>query len=132
MAEMASPDAAQPPFGSSSATGPTPNQGYEAAGMQRLGVIVKGMGELIPLLGASSDAGQAVLKALTSLAKFVPPGAVTPAAERNINEQQMFKNVQQAQMLQQLRARAAMGGQGGAPGGAPGGQPAPGPAQAAA
>lgn len=91
------------PFGASGATGPTPNRGYEAAGLQRLGSVVKQMEELIPLLGSSSEPGQAVLKALNALVKYVPAGSVTPAAERNNIQQMAARNAQQDQQLKMLQ-----------------------------
>lgn len=107
----------QAPFGASGATGPTPNRGYEAAGLQRLGSVVKQMEELIPMVGSTSDIGQAVLKALNSLVKFVPAGAVTPAAERNNLQQAMTRNASQDQQLQMLQKHRMAGGAqaGGAP-----------------
>jgi hypothetical protein len=87
--------------------------------MQRLGLVIQQLQEILPQVGASSDAGQAVLKALTSLSKFVPPGSVTPAAQKQQLErmaQAQQQGNQQMQALQQQR----MGAQGNAPGG---GQP---------
>ena len=109
----------QPPFGSTPATGATPNKGLEAAGMQKLGQVVKQLEPLVAELGASSEAGQAVLKALNSLVKFVPAGSNTPAAQKNSIEAQqrgMAQNNQQMQALQAMRAK--MGGQGQGQGGA--------------
>lgn len=66
---------------------------------------------MVPLVGAGSDVGQAVLDALKKLSKFVPPGSVTPAAQRNQLEATAMKqgqNNQQMQMLKQMQA----GGQG--------------------
>lgn len=100
-------------MGSTSAVGSTPNKGYEAAGLQKLGVLVKQMERMLPELGATSEAGQAVLKALNSLVKFVPSGSVTPAAQKNsIEEQQrsMAQNNQQMQALQMMRQKMAQGG----------------------
>ena len=94
--------------------------------MQKLGVVVKQLESMLPELGASSEAGQAVLKALSSLSKFVPNGSVTPAAQKNSIEAQqrnMAQNNQQMQALQAMRQKMAQGG--GAPGG---GQPQPGAA----
>jgi hypothetical protein len=90
--------------------------------MQKLGVIVKQLETLLPELGATSEAGQAVLKALNSLVKFVPAGSVTPAAQKNSIEAQqrgMQQNNQQMQALQALRAKMGAGGGGGPPGGQP-------------
>src|ERR1700733_6393074 len=98
----------QPPFGQTPATGATPNKGYEAAGMQKLGVVVKQLESLLPEVGASSEAGQAVLKALNSLVKFVPNGSVTPAAQKNSIEAQqrnMAQNNQQMQAIQAMKQK---------------------------
>ena len=108
----------QPPFGQTQATGSTPNKGYEAAGLQKLGVLVKQMETMLPELGASSDAGKAVLDCLNKLVKFVPSGSVTPAAQKNSIEAQqrnMAQNNQQMQAIQAMRQKAAQGGGGGQP-----------------
>jgi hypothetical protein len=105
-------------MGVSSATGPTPNRGYEAAGLQQLGMIVKQLERAIPLLGSASEAGKAALKALGALAKHVPAGSVTPASEKSMAENTMMRATQANQQMQALRG----GGQppavslGGAPG----------------
>ena len=107
---------AQPPFGSTPATGATPNKGYEAAGLQKLGVVVKQLEALLPEVGAGSDIGKAVLESLNKLVKFVPAGSVTPAAQKNSIEAQqrmMAQNNQQMQAVQQMRQKA-MAPQGGA------------------
>ena len=116
---------AQPPFGQTPATGATPNKGYEAAGMQKLGVCVKMLETLLPELGASSEAGQAVLKSLNSLVKFVPAGSVTPAANKKSIEAQQRQAATQNQQMQALKQRMAQGG------GQGGGQQAPQPGAAA-
>jgi hypothetical protein len=112
---------AQPPFGSTSATASTPNKGYEAAGLQKLGVVVKQLETMLPELGASSEAGKDVLKALNMLVKHVPAGAVTPAAQKNSLEAMQRNQVQNGQTMQALQAMRAGGGQGQQ---APGGQAA--------
>lgn len=106
---------AQPPFGQTPATGATPNKGFEAAGMQKLGVVVKQLETILPELGAGSEAGQAVLKALNSLVKFVPAGSVTPAAQKNSIEAQQRNMAQNNQQMQALKQRMAQGGAGGQP-----------------
>lgn len=115
------PQPQQAPFGSSPATGPTPNKGYEAAALQRLGLVVKQLQEMVPLAGVGTDVGKGVLDALRILSKLVPPGSVTPASEKNQLESQMMKNAQGNQQMMALRAQMA-GGQGG---GQPGQQPQP-------
>jgi len=108
----------QPPFGATPATGSTPNKGYEAAGLQKLGVVVKQLEALLPEVGAGSDIGKAVLESLNKLVKFVPAGSVTPAAQKNSIEAQqrkMAENNQQMQAVQQMRQQKAQP-QGGQPG----------------
>ena len=73
------------------------------------------MEETIPLLGVGSEPGQALLKALNSLAKHVPPGAVTPGVQQSTMERLL---AQQKQMGPQI---AAMRGGQGAPQPTPGG-----------
>ena len=104
--------AQQAPFGVSPASGPTPNRGYEAAAQQKLGGVVQQLTLVLPLVGATSDLGQAVMKAINSLAKFVPPGAVTPAGERNNIEEMMTRHAQNTQLSNEMRqARQSPAGQ---------------------
>jgi hypothetical protein len=98
--------AQQAPFGQTPAVGATPNRGFEAQGLQRLGVVIKQLEQLIPLVGVSSEIGKDVMKALNSLAKHVPEGAITPAAEKNALDAAQRQNAQNAQMQQMMRAQA--------------------------
>ena len=107
---------AQPPFGATQATGATPNKGYEAAGLQKLGVVVKQLESLLPEVGASSDIGKAVLEALNKLVKFVPAGSVTPAAQKNSIEAQQRSMQQNNQQMAALKQRMAGGQSGQQPG----------------
>lgn len=111
MAELGQPPGQpqQAPFGQTGATSPTPNLGYEAAGLQKLGSIVKQLEDLIPMFGVTTEAGQAVMDTLKKLVKFVPPGSVTPAAEKNMIEQRMMKNVQNNQQVQAMRQAQTQG-----------------------
>ena len=90
-------------MGVSSATGPTPNKGYEAAAAQRLGLVIKQLEDLIPLAGATTDIGKACLDALNKLVKYVPAGSVSPASAKNNIEQMAMKNAQQNQQMQALK-----------------------------
>jgi hypothetical protein len=101
----------QPPFGQSGATQPTPNKGFEAAGLQRLGMAVKQLEMLVPMLGSGSEVGKDVLKALNMLVKHVPVGGSSPAAEKNQIEQMAMQNAQRSQQVQQMRQQPAAGGQ---------------------
>jgi hypothetical protein len=116
-------------MGTSSATGPTPNRGMEAAAMQRLAVSVKNLQGVVPMLDASTPLAKDVLDCISKLAKHVPPGALSPAGEKNQIEQMAIRAAQQAHTMQQLRqpggAPGAPPGAGGPPGGAPPGPPIP-------
>ena len=108
------PQQAQPPMGSSPATVPTQNKGYEAAGLQQLGVIVSLMEKTIPLLGSASEPGKDLLKALSTLSKHIPPGAVSPAAQQNTMQSLMMKQAQMGPQIQAMRQQSMAPPQGGA------------------
>ena len=97
----AAPKAA--PFGQSPVTGPTPNKGFEAAALKRMGLVVRQLEELLPLAGAGSDVGKDVLKALNILVKHVPSGSVTPADEKAQLERMSMANTQNNAQMQALR-----------------------------
>ena len=105
----------QPPFGQSPVTGPTPNKGFEAAALKRVGLVVKQLTDILSLAGATSDIGKDILKAINMLVKHVPSGAVTPADEKANLERMSMQNTQNSQMQQQMKAGAAQGGAGGPP-----------------
>ena len=98
------PGAGQPPAGSSPATGPTQNMGYQAAGMAKLALVVKGLESILPMFGAGSEPGQDILESIKRLSKHVPPGAVTPAAQNNAMQSMMLKQAQAAPMMAAQRA----------------------------
>jgi hypothetical protein len=101
--------------------------------MAKLALIVRQLEQIIPMLGTGSEAGSVVLKTLQSLAKLVPPGAVSPGIEQSAMQNLMMKLRQQAPQIAAMRA--GMGGGAGAPPGAggapPGGGAPPAPPQAA-
>lgn len=113
--------AQQAPFGTTSATQPTPNRGYEAAALQKVALVIKQLEELIPMAGAATDTGKACLDALNKLVKLVPAGSVTPAAEKNNIEAMAMKNTQNNAQMEALKAQRMGGAQPGA--GAPPMQP---------
>lgn len=107
------PQQPQAPFGSTPVVAPTANRGHEAAGLQKLGIALQNLQELLPLVGAGSDVGQAVLDSLKKLSKYVPPGSMTPAAQRNQLEATAMKqgqNNQQMEMLKRMQMQQQGGG----------------------
>jgi len=101
-------------MGSSSATQPTPNRGFQQAGLQRLAVAVKILQSAVPFLEISSDEGKTVMDALKKLGALVPPGAVSPAGEQNEMQNMQLRAMQQSKDAQQMRQQM-----GGGPGGGP-------------
>jgi hypothetical protein len=71
--------------------------------MQRVGVLVKAMAEILPQIGATSEMGQTLMKCMTMLAKHVPPGSTTNAAEKNSIEKMAIQNQQNGAMQQQMK-----------------------------
>ncbi len=103
------PPAKQAPFGSSPATGPTPNRGYEAAAAQKLGLVLKQLGELIPLAGATSEMGMAIMDMIKKGSKYVPQGSVTPAAEKNQIDNMAMQNTKNNAQMQAIMAQKQQG-----------------------
>lgn len=73
---------------------------------------MKQLESMLPELGASSEAGKAVLDCLNKLVKFVPAGSVTPAAQKNSIESMQRNAAQNNQQMQALQAMRQGGGQG--------------------
>ena len=71
--------------------------------MQRVGVLVKAMTELLPQVGMQSELGQALHKAIGILGKHVPPGSTSNAAEKNQIAKMAIQNQQNGAMQQQLK-----------------------------
>ena len=95
------------PFGQSPVTGPSPNKGFEAAALKRVGLVIKQLNEMFGMAGASSDLGKDILKAMSLLSKHVPSGSVSPADEKASLERQMMANTQNNQQMQALKQQAA-------------------------
>jgi hypothetical protein len=103
-------------MGVSSVTGPTPNKGYEAAAIQRLGSMVNQLTEMLPMVGATSELGTLIMDTIKKFAKHVPPGASSPASERNNIQRMGMQNAQNMQLMQQMKPGAQpQQGQGGPP-----------------
>jgi hypothetical protein len=94
-------------MGVSSATGPTPNKGFEAAGKQKIAVLLTQLEQLVPMLGATSEIGAAVLKAINLLAKHVEPGTATPAGQKSMAENMQMRAIQNQNQMQQLKQAGA-------------------------
>lgn len=100
------PPQGQSPPGSSPATTPVPNRGQEAQALAGLSVVVNALLKLAPQFGASTDVGQAVLKAVTTLAKHVPPGSTSPGVENNAMMKMQREHVQNQPMAAMAAARS--------------------------
>lgn len=124
-AAQAAPGAAtqgQPPIGSSPATQPVANRGMQAAGLAKVQVAVHILESVLPMLGAGSEAGKAVLDSLNKLSKHVAPGSISSGVEQNGLQEMLMKLRQNAPQIAAMRAGQPAGaGQPPAPGGAPAG-----------
>lgn len=89
----------------------------EAAALQRVGVVIKQVQDIMQMVGAGSEPGKDLLKALNILVKMVPSGNVSNASERNMLEQSLMRNTQNGQQQQMLKQSQAQK--------PPAGQPAP-------
>jgi hypothetical protein len=94
-------------MGVSSVTGPTPNKGFEAAAMQKLGSITNQLAEIIPLAGPLSDMGKLAIEMLQKITKLVPPGGNSPASEQNNLKQALIQSQQNMSQMQQMRPQAS-------------------------
>lgn len=106
---------------------PTPNRGLQAAGLAYVTQAVRILSMALPILGAETDQGGAVMSAIKSLTKHIPPGSGSAGVENSALRNLMMQQKANAPMQQVLRNQ----GGGGAPGGAPP-MPAPAPTPAAA
>ena len=92
---------------------PTQNAGFQAAAFQSAGVALKLLEMAAQKAGATSELGQVLYKMIPQLAKLIPPGAVTPAGEKNEIQNLMMRNAQQGSQVQQARQGAMAPQQGG-------------------
>ena len=106
-------------MGVSSATGPTPNKGYEAQVVQQLGVFASKLPEMISMVGFSSELGKELTNIMSKLAKHMPAGGNDPASERNVLNRMQQTNAQNMQQVQQAKPQMPPGGGGMPPGGPP-------------
>jgi len=105
-----SPPGSAPP-GPPGVTQPTANRGNQASGLAWVGTAVRLLERALPLLGAGTEPGQAVMKALSSLSKHVPPGSTSPGVENSALQQAMMQQKAEQPMLQLLRSQGGGGGQ---------------------
>lgn len=115
----------QPPFGPQSVQAPTPNRGNEVAALGKLTWATRTLESILPMVGASSELGKSVLKALNALSKHAPEGGVPPAMQNNALSDLMQKQRQMSPVLAALQSQGQAPGQAQQPEppGAPPGQP---------
>lgn len=70
--------------------------------MQKIGLFVKGLTEILPHFPPNSDAWKAVHEALGKLVK-VMPGPSSPASDKTNLEQMAMKQAQNASSLQSMQ-----------------------------
>jgi hypothetical protein len=112
---QSSPPGAMPVGNAGGATLPAANRGLQAKGLTQVQTAVRILEQALPLLGADSDPGRDVIKALTSLSKHIPPGSTSPGVERTGLQTMMQQQRQDQPNIALLRALGQGGGGAGAP-----------------
>lgn len=92
-----------------------------------MSLILKVMERVLPLVGAESDMGRAVIDAMKTISKAVPQGSVPPSMENNFLQGMMQRRAQMAPQIAAMQGKPP-----GMPGGAPPTPPMPGGGQMAA
>ena len=69
---------------------------------------------MIPLAGATSEMGMAIMDMIKKGSKFVPQGSVTPAAEKNQIDNMAMRNTQNNSQMQAIMAQKQQQGGAGA------------------
>lgn len=96
--------------GAGGATMQTPNRGLQSAGLAQVQWAIRLLETALGSLGATSEPGQAVMKAIQNLAKHVPAGSTSPGVEQSALQKTMSDARAEQPKLQMLRT---MGGDGG-------------------
>jgi hypothetical protein len=78
-------------------------------------VAVRILEKALPMLGAETEPGIAVMKCITNLAKHVPQGSTSPGIENQALQGLMMQQKQEQPMLQTLRSMGQQPPPGGAP-----------------
>ena len=97
--------------------------------MQKIAMAMKSLEPVLQMVGAGSEIGKEVLKALGVLAKVAPPGSVSPEGQKNEAQNSLMAALKNAAMMAQMKKQGLGGGAPGAgsagapPGGAPPAKP---------
>jgi len=83
---------------------PTANRGHQAAGLANVQWAVRLLEKSLPLVGAETEPGQAIMKAIQSLSKHVPAGSTSPGVENSALQQAMIQAKQEQPMISTLRS----------------------------
>lgn len=105
----------QPPIGSSPATQPVANRGMQAAGLAKVQVAVHILESVLPMLGAGSEAGKAVLDSLNKLSKHVAPGSISSGVQQSSMMEMMNKLRQNSPQMAAAKGAAPAGAGAGGP-----------------
>ena len=102
------PDQPQQQEGAASpASQPSPNRGFAAAGLARIGLALNILEQSLPMVGSGTDAGRDMLKAMGLLSKHIPPGSVSPGVQQTAMQGALLKQRQMQPAIAALRAQQA-------------------------
>ena len=115
----------QPPMGASPISVPSGSPGSAAGAMSKVREAVKILQTALPEMPMGSDAHKAVLSAISSISKYVPPSSEVPGVQQTALRD-LQQNAGKNQMLQQVMSSlgGANAGGGGASAPPPGGMAA--------
>ena len=102
---------------------PVPNRGNQAGGLSLVQNAVRLLEEALPQLAAEPELGPQLMKAVESLRKMVPEGAVPKGVQDASMQRFMQQERQAAPILAALAALKQSGAGGAGAGGPPGGMP---------
>ncbi len=77
------------------------------AGKQKVAMALKVLQDALPLYGAGSEEGQAIVDCLRKLGKLAQPGEVSQAGQMNELQKRMLAQIQQGQMMKRLAQQGA-------------------------
>lgn len=86
---------------------PVPNAGLKAAGSAYVQQALRALEKALPMVGAESDLGQTIVKAITQLSKVAGPDSASPGTANAALQRMMMDQKQEQPMRQQMAAQAA-------------------------
>jgi hypothetical protein len=105
---------------------PTPDRGSQAAALAQVAWAVRILEQALPALGATSEPGKDIMKALSALSKHAEPGQFSAGTQQSMMQKMLMEGQQKGPQNAVLQALGQGNAQPNMPqASAPAGQPAP-------